>query len=209
MGSLAAFETLEVVGDAASLQEMAADQGFRRADVLLVDVDALNAANMDGGLHNRLREWLPGMKVVFLGGGADADAINPDDIPRYMDLGTVGFLLKDGPSERLAKGIEMVAAGVFACEMDVIRRILTRLMHWASETPGEQADHLSERRTEVLVLVTRGRTNKEIARELFVSEGTVRAHISQIMAKLGLDRRVDLVRYALGRGLAPLEEPGD
>ena len=63
---------------------------------------------------------------------------------------------------------------------------------------------------EVLGLVARGFSNKEIAQDLFLSEGTVKAHVSHIMAKLGVDRRTDLVRYALTTGLIPLgDEPAD
>ncbi len=91
--------------------------------------------------------------------------------------------------------------------MDVIRHILTRLSKLAtySETP-EDAGPLSEREVEVLQLVAQGRSNREIARELFLSEGTVKIHVSHIMSKLALDRRTELVRYALSKGLVPLED---
>ena len=64
--------------------------------------------------------------------------------------------------------------------------------------------NLSGREVEVLTLVAQGRSNKEIAEELFVSQGTVKIHVSHIMTKLGLDRRTELVRFALASGLAPL-----
>ncbi len=116
-------------------------------------------------------------------------------------------LLKDGSTDRLIEAIRLIAAGTFVCEMDVIRHILTRLSQWASY--NEQQDsmgQLSGREVEVLQHVAQGRSNREIAQDLFLSEGTVKIHVSHIMSKLGLDRRTELVRYALSKGLVPLED---
>jgi DNA-binding NarL/FixJ family response regulator len=105
--------------------------------------------------------------------------------------------------------VRLVASGTFVCETDLIRHILTRLTQWASysaDDAGRNGQQLSEREKEVLTLVARGQANKEIAQELFLSEGTVKAHVSHIMAKLAVDRRTDLVRYALSTGLIPMIE---
>lgn len=204
VSGLAGAPDVEVLGDASSLEEMAYEGLYREADVLVIDVQAFNKANM-ADVQPRLREWLPGLRVLFLGTTQDAAAIQPDDLPGYMALEVVGFLFKDGPIERLVQAIRLTASGAFICEAQVIKRILTRLSQWASYSP-EPAEHLSEREVEVLTLVARGRANREIAQELFLSEGTVRAHVSHIMAKVGMDRRTELVRYALAKGLAPLEE---
>jgi DNA-binding NarL/FixJ family response regulator len=147
--------------------------------------------------------------VLFLGTPEDARAIRPEDIPTYMKLHTVGFMLKDGPTSRIIDGVRLVASGTFVCETELIRHILTRLTQWASYSTDEtnrNGRQLSERETEVLTLVARGQSNKEIAQELFLSEGTVKAHVSHIMAKLAVDRRTDLVRYALSTGLIPMSD---
>jgi DNA-binding NarL/FixJ family response regulator len=124
-----------------------------------------------------------------------------------MTLHTIGVLLKNGPGERLTEAIRMVAAGVFICETGVMRRMLTRLTQWASyDGESDGRGELSDREVEVLCLVAEGRSNKEIAQALFLSEGTVKAHISHIMNKLGLDRRTELVRYALGKGLVAVSD---
>ncbi len=174
VGGLATAHDVEVLGEAPSLEEMADEGSYRQADVLVVDVQAFNKANMDN-VQPRLREWLPGLRVLFLGTLQDAAAIQPEDLPGYMSLEVVGFLFKDGPMERLVQAIRLTAAGAFICETHVIKRILTRLSQWASYSP-DPAEHLSEREVEVLTLVARGRANKEIAQELFLSEGTVRNH---------------------------------
>lgn len=198
---------LEVCGEARDLADLVTKAAFRTADVLVVDSAAVPVANR--GVYIQIYEWLPQLKVLFLGADEDMRTIRPEDIPTYMRLNTVGFILKDGPTTRLIDAIRLVAAGTFVCETDLIRHILTRLTQWAQYNTEEAAGNsqqLSERETEVLTLVARGFSNKEIAQELFLSEGTVKAHVSHIMSKLSMDRRTDLVRYALSTGLVPLQD---
>ncbi len=196
---------MEVIGEASSLEAMACSEGYRRADVLAIDMQAVNQTSIPD-IYNKLGEWFPALRVLFLGSHQDAQQISFDAIPMLMRLDTIGFLIKDGPADRLVQTIRLVASGQFVCESDVIKRILTRLTQWASYNPNGRAEQLSERETEVLTMVAQGRSNKEIAQELFLSEGTVKAHISHIMAKLGLQRRTELVRYALAEGVVPLGE---
>ncbi len=198
-------DSLRLVGQASSLEEMAADQGYRRADVLVVDMHTLNKANRDA-MYQRLQEWVPDIKALFLGSAAEGAEITFETIPQAVHLHTFGFILKDGPADRLLRAIRLVASGAFVCETDVIKRILTRLTQWADYQQSGQTGQLSPRETEVLTMVAQGRANKEIARELFLSEGTVKVHISHIMAKLGLGRRTELVRYALTKGVISLAE---
>lgn len=201
---------LEVVGEAYDLADLVAKTAFRTAEVLVVDSTAVPVENR--AVYLQIYEWLPKLKVLFLGSDEDARSISPEDIPTYMRLNTVGFIMKDGPTSRLIDAIRLVAAGTFVCETDLIRHILTRLSQWAQYNNDENArngQQLSERETEVLTLVARGFSNKEIAHELFLSEGTVKAHVSHIMAKLSMDRRTDLVRYALSTGLVPLQDEID
>lgn len=201
---------LEVCGEARDLADLVTKAAFRIADVLVVDAGAVPVENR--GVYIQIYEWLPQLKVLFLGSEEDERTISPEDIPTYMRLNTVGFILKDGPTTRLIDAIRLVAAGTFVCEIDLIRHILTRLSQWAQYNNDENARNgqsLSERETEVLTLVARGFSNKEIAHELFLSEGTVKAHVSHIMSKLSLDRRTDLVRYALSTGLVPLQDEID
>jgi DNA-binding NarL/FixJ family response regulator len=126
-----------------------------------------------------------------------------------MRLETVGFIFKDGPASRLLEAIRLVNASTFVCETEVIRHILTRLSQWATYSEeGHNGAQLSDREMEVLTLVTQGASNKAIAQELFLSEGTVKAHVSHIMSKVGADRRTDLVRYALTHGMVRAVDEG-
>ena len=196
---------VEIVGETTNLGDLIIDPVLRDANVFVVDADALGGTAQ--GTVAQLNEWLPALNVLFLGNQEDARVISPDDLPGYMRLNTVGFLFRDGPTTRLIEAVRLVAQGVFVCEADVIKRILVRLMQWASYTDPE-TEQLTEREIEVLKLIARGASNKEIAQETFLSQGTVKAHISHIMSKLRVERRTDLVRIALSKGLVPLtEEP--
>ncbi len=204
-------DDMEIVGNYSGLGELINSSALRDADVLVIDSESLGGEGSAAPSYAMINEWLPALKVLFLGGRDDARNITPDQIPAYMRLNTVGFLLKDGPTSRLVEGIRLVASGTFVCETEVIRHILTRLTQWAAYSAEEENRNgqLSDREKEVLTLVARGFSNKEIAQELFLSEGTVKAHVSHIMAKLTVDRRTDLVRYALTTGLIPMNDDSD
>lgn len=207
VAELSSAPDIHVIADCQSLSEIITKAAFREADVLVVDSQAVLADNL--AVYTQMNEWLPALKVLFLGTQEDARNLRAEDIPVYMRLHTIGFMLKDGPTSRIIDGVRLVASGTFVCETELIRHILTRLTQWASysaEDSTRNGQQLSERETEVLTLVARGQSNKEIAQELFLSEGTVKAHVSHIMAKLAVDRRTDLVRYALSTGLIPMSD---
>jgi len=196
---------MKLAGAASSLEEMVSDDAYRDADVIVMDVQAINRSQVPL-FYQRIGEWMPSMKMLFLGTELDARAISPDDIPTYMGLHTIGFIQMEGSVDRLLQAIRLVASGSFVCESEVIKRILTRLSQWASYSGSDGSDQLSERELEVLALVARGRSNKEIAQDLFLSEGTVKVHVNHIMTKLGLERRTELVRFAITKGVVPLED---
>jgi len=203
--AIASAPDLEIIGWAPSLGEMVRDGSYRESDVIVVDVQTVNQANMPE-VYRSVAEWFPALRVLFLGGPEDGRAIAPEDIPTYMGLSSTGFLYKHGDAERFLEAVRIIATDGFVCEADVIKRILTRLSQWANYSGDGRAENLSERQSEVLVMVASGRSNKEIAQELFVSEGTVKVHISHIMTKLALDRRTELVRYALSKGLVQMTD---
>jgi len=206
--TIAGVGDMDVIGEASGFSDLIANRALREADVFVVDVDVMTAAQ--GSVTARipltqLNEWLPAFKVLFLGNHEDARVISPDDLPLYMRLNATGFLMRDGTTARLIQAIRLVAGGTFVCETSVIKRIITRLSHWAAYTDEPQTElALTARETEVLAMVARGSSNKEIAQELFLSEGTAKSHVSHIIAKLKVDRRADLVRYAFSKGVIPL-----
>lgn len=188
---LGAQPDLEVVGEAADGQE-ALDVATRlRPDVLLVDI------RMPG---------LDGVEVTRRLAGPDvADpmavvVITTFDLDEYilgaLRAGARGFLLKDAGPELLVQAIHAAANGDALIAPNVTRRLLETFVDHAPRTSTQPIDPLTEREEEVLVLVARGRTNAEIAAELFIGLSTVKTHVASLMAKLDVRNRVEIAMWA-------------
>lgn len=200
--SLAASD-IEIVGDAASLDALVGYARTGKVDVFVVDLQTLVS---EADWVVRLDAWLRGQQVIFLG-SPGGGAIPAEAVQLLMQQESFGFLAGDGSSARLLEAIRLVAAKTFVCDMALIRPFLARLERWsrAMQTQTDPGpERLTPRESEVLALVAEGLTNGEIARRLVLSEGTVKAHISHIMARLRIEQRVGLVRYALSRDWAAL-----
>ena len=100
---------IEIVGETTSLGELIANPSVRDADVFVVDVDTLGRGTAQGTVA-QLNEWLPALRVLFLGNQEDARVISPDDLPVYMSLNTVGFIFRNGPTARHTADIGEEAA---------------------------------------------------------------------------------------------------
>jgi DNA-binding NarL/FixJ family response regulator len=125
-----------------------------------------------------------------------------DLVHAALRQGAAGFLLKSTPLDRLLDGIEVVAQGEALLSPSLVRRLIEH--HVAAPAPGgaeELVSGLTEREREVLVLVGRGRSNDEIAAELFVSRATVKSHVNHVFAKLGIASRVQAVVLCYEHGL--------
>ena len=113
-----------------------------------------------------------------------------------LRAGARGFLLKDAGPQLLVQAIHAAAAGDALIAPNVTRRLLATFADRAPAAPVQPIDPLTEREEEVLVLVARGWTNAEIARELYVSLSTVKSHVASLMAKLGARNRVEIAMWA-------------
>lgn len=118
-----------------------------------------------------------------------------------LRAGAAGFMLKSTPADRLADGVRVVASGEALLSPTLTRRLIEA--HIQRPRPGGHAalEHLTERERQVLVLVARGRSNGEIADQLFVSLATVKTHVNRVFAKLRLSSRVQAVVWAYETGL--------
>lgn len=167
------------------------------ADVVLMDV---RMAGMDGlTATERLTATGTGPKVVIL------TTFDLDEyVMRAIKAGASGFLLKDVPPEDMLHAIRTVHAGDGVIAPSSTKRLIE---HLAQILPDEQKappavlDALTEREREVLVLMARGRSNTEIAAELYVAEATVKTHVGRVLAKLGARDRVQAVVIAYETGL--------
>jgi DNA-binding NarL/FixJ family response regulator len=146
---------------------------------------------------------------------ADRDAriliLTTFDLDEYvyeaLRAGASGFVLKDEPPEQLLAAIRTVAAGDALLSPAVTKRVIAQFTRIPRPTPPRELQDLSEREREVFSLIARGLSNGEIAQELFISETTVKTHVTHILSKLDLRDRVQAVVLAYQAGLFEAEAP--
>jgi DNA-binding NarL/FixJ family response regulator/class 3 adenylate cyclase len=190
---LEAEKDIEVVGDAADGAEALAAARRLRPDVVLMDV---RMPELDGieATRRLLADEAAASKVVML------TTFDMDEyVYEALRAGASGFLLKDVPPEQLVVGIRSVASGEALLAPSVTRRVVEEFVRRPPESARPappELEELTERELEVLKLVARGLSNAEIAKELFVSDATVKTHVARILMKLALRDRVQAVVYA-------------
>ena len=167
-------------------------------DVVLMD---LHMPGMDGiAATSQITARHPQTKIVVLTTYADDVSIHG-----ALQAGALGYLTKDSGREDIARAVIAAAAGQSILDADVQRRLVTAATT-ARPAPVSQTtpppDNLTMREVEVLRLIAAGRSNTQIARELFVSEATIKTHINHLFAKTGVRDRAQAVRYAYRHGLA-------
>lgn len=193
---------MEVVIEAGDGAQALRLLGSHPVDVVLMDVrmptmDGLAAtARLTGSAVDPGR---PAPKVIIL------TTFDLDEyVLRAIKAGASGFLLKDTPPEDMLAAIRTVHAGDAVIAPSSTRRLIGHLasvLPDAERTPPAVLDALTEREREVLVLMARGRSNTEIASDLFVAEATVKTHVGRVLAKLGARDRVQAVVVAYETGL--------
>ena len=187
-------DDVTVVGTAADGAEAVDMAGKELPDVVLMD---LKMPVMNGFEATRLiRGQHPEVKVLVL--------TTYDDDEWVFDAiraGASGYLLKDTPREEVVKAIKGTVAGKAYVDPSVAGKVIGRVSSRQIEPTTLIADKLTERELEVLSLIARGLSNSDIARQLFLSEGTVRNHVSAILAKLGVADRTQAAVLAIQHGL--------
>ena len=183
----------EIVGEATNGAEAVRLAGELRPDVVLMD---LLMPVLDGIAATReIRQALPDTEVVAL-----TSVLEDASVVEAVRAGAIGYLLKDTESDELRRAIKAAAAGQVQLAPAAAARLLREVR--APESP----EKLSERETDVLRLLTRGRANKEIARALAIGEKTVKSHVSSILGKLGVASRTQAALYAVKIGLVGADE---
>jgi DNA-binding NarL/FixJ family response regulator len=184
------------VGEAGNGADALARLAGVRADVVVMD---LRMPVMDGVEATRALAAVPGGPRVLVLTTFDTEV----EAFAALAAGAVGFLPKTVPAEELVAAIRVVAAGDAVVAPHITRRLLDR---FAGQLDPDRLrdvalDGLTEREYQVLLLVAQGRSNGEIAAELAVAEGTIKAHVGRLLTKLGVENRISLAILAYEKGL--------
>ncbi|MEU0357348.1 response regulator transcription factor [Streptomyces cyaneofuscatus] len=189
---LNAMPGITVIGEAVDGRQAVAQVAALRPDVVLMDI---RMPEMNGIEATR--------EIVAQDADAKVLVLTTFDLDEYvyqaLRAGASGFLLKDASARQLADGVRVVASGEALLAPTVTRRLITEFSKLA-ETPRPPAlariGDLTERETEVLVLIAQGLSNAEIASHLIVAESTIKTHVSRILVKLGLRDRTQAAVFA-------------
>jgi len=189
-------EGLEMVGEAASGRESVAKARALRPDVVLMDIrmgEGDDASGIDA--CRQIRSELPDTQVIMFTSYGERESVLSSIV-----AGATGFLTKNVSHAQLVEAIRAAGRGTSLLDPSVTRDVIDRLAE-LSKAPAAPESALSEREREVLLLITQGCTNKEIASKLFVSPYTARNHVIRILDKLGLSRRSEAAAQAVRLGL--------
>ncbi|MCW2946625.1 MAG: two component transcriptional regulator, LuxR family [Actinoallomurus sp.] len=192
---------LEVVGSAGDGDDAVRLVHEHLPDVVLMD---LRMPRVDGvEATRRIKAAHPAVQIVVLTTYSDDESVFA-----ALQAGARGYLTKDASAEEIARAIDAVREGDAQLDPSVQRRLVDALatgVQPSRRRRGDLPDGLTQREAQVLALIAGGRSNAEIARELFISEATVKTHINNLFSKAGVRDRAQAVTYAYRKGLA---EPG-
>jgi DNA-binding NarL/FixJ family response regulator len=195
---LSVHKDIQVVGQASNGQEALEVAVRVQPDVVLMDVrmPILNGVRAT----RRLKKALPHCKVIVLTTFDDDEYVFD-----ALRAGAVGYLLKDVASARLVEAIRAAARGESILEPSVAAKVIAEFTRVSSMVPAAQMEQLveplSERELEILALIATGASNKEIADQLFIAEGTVKNHVTHILGKLDVRDRTQAALKARELGL--------
>ncbi|WP_414482088.1 response regulator [Limnochorda sp.] len=186
----------EVVGEAASAQEAIELARSRKPDVVVMDIRMPDGSGIEA--CRAIRSENEAIKVIMLTSYTDDEAIFAS-----VMAGASGYVLKQIGSHELVEAIRTVAAGGSLLDPSITGKVLERMRGMSREQ--QQHEKLTDQELRILRLIADGRTNKEIAEALYLSEKTVRNYVSSILSKLNLSNRAEAAAYAVRRHL--LDEP--
>ena len=193
---------LEVVGEASNGIEAIEICRRLEPDLVLMDV---RMPEMDGITATRhIKREQPGVSVLMV-----TMHENPDYLLEALDAGAAGYVLKDAPADRLISAVHRTLNGESPLNQELATRLLRRLAEEKQQKPysspstnrDPMGEALTPRETEVLVLLTTGQTNQQIAQSLTISKGTAKVHVERIIRKLGVSDRTQAAVRAIELGL--------
>ncbi|MBM7610659.1 response regulator transcription factor [Ureibacillus composti] len=190
---LSAQPDMTVVGEASNGAEAVEKALDLRPDIILMDnvMPVMTGAEATAEI---IKQW-PQARIMMVTSFLDDDKVYP-----ALEAGAVSYILKTSNAKQIADAIRKTVSGETVLEPEVTTKMVTRMRNGANN--NELHEQLTEREMEVLLLVAQGKTNQEIADELFIALKTVKTHVSNILSKLEVQDRTQAVVYAFQHGLA-------
>lgn len=186
---------MQVVGEASDGLEAVQKARLLQPDLIIMDINMPRCNGLEA--TRRIMAEMPQLKVVMLTVSDDSD-----DLFEAIKSGAQGYMLKDLSSEQFSEMLQRVASGEVALSPALATRIWKEFsMEKAKKRAETGEEPLTEREVEVLQLIAQGKSNKQIANHLYISENTVNYHMKNILAKLQLKNRAQVVAYAYREGI--------
>lgn len=184
----------DVVGEASSAREAVEKTASLKPDVVVMDIRLPGVSGIDA--CEEIVKRFPETKVLMLTSYAEDEMLFS-----AIRAGASGYVLKQIGSEDLVRAIESVSSGEGLLDPAVTQRVFQEVRRAVREEEASAFANLSQQEKHVLQLVSEGKTNREIAKALFLGEGTVRNYVSSILSKLGVNNRAEAAAYAVEHSL--------
>ncbi|MFH1185842.1 MAG: response regulator transcription factor [Chloroflexota bacterium] len=184
----------EVVGEAGSAREALEQVAALKPEVVLMDIRLPGTSGIEA--CEEIVNKYPATRVIMLTSYAEDEMLFS-----AIRAGASGYILKQIGSTDLVKAIESVSRGEALLDPAVTQRVFQEVRRAVKEEEASAFAHLSQQEKHVLLLVSEGKTNREIAKSLFLGEGTVRNYVSSILSKLGVSNRAEAAAYAVEHSL--------
>jgi two-component system response regulator DevR len=184
----------DIVGEAATAREALEQVSRQKPDVVLMDIRLPGMSGIEA--CEEITKNYPETKVVMLTSYAEDEMLFS-----AIRAGASGYVLKQIGGEDLVKAIESVGRGEAMLDSAVTQRVFQEVRKAVKDEEASAFANLSQQEKNVLLLVSEGRTNREIAKLLFLGEGTVRNYVSSILSKLGVSNRAEAAAYAVEHNL--------
>jgi DNA-binding NarL/FixJ family response regulator len=185
-------EGFDVVGQAGSVEQAVAEAARTKPDVIVMDVRLPDGSGIEA--CREIREERPETKVIMLTSYADDDAVFASIL-----AGAAGYVLKQTRGAALADAIAAVARGESLLDAAVTQKVMDRVRSASQRKADDPLDALTEQEHKILSLIAEGKTNKEIADEVYLSDKTVKNYVSNILSKLNLRRRSEAAAFIARR----------
>ena len=184
----------EVVGEASSARDALEQVALLEPSVVVMDIRLPGTSGIEA--CEQIVDNYPNIKVIMLTSYAEDEMLFS-----AIRAGASGYILKQIGSDDLIKALEAVSRGEALLDPAVTQRVFQEVRRAVKEEEASAFAHLSQQEKHVLLLVSEGKTNREIAKALFLGEGTVRNYVSSILSKLGVNNRAEAAAYAVEHNL--------